>query len=97
MVLPSLTEGQPLSILEALSYGMPVIATNVGGIPDIIVNKENGFLIAPKSASELSDRMAYFMDQPASISQISEKNSAIFEQRFTVQQYLSSTESWLIQ
>lgn len=46
-ILPSYNEGMPMSILEAMSFGVPTIATNVGGIPEVIVNNENGFLIIP--------------------------------------------------
>ena len=44
-ILPSYHEGLPISILEAMSYSLPVISTNVGGIPEILKNGENGFLI----------------------------------------------------
>lgn len=46
-VLPSYTEGLPISILEAMSYKLPIISTNVGGIPEIVFNNVNGFLITP--------------------------------------------------
>ena len=44
-VLPSYTEAFPLSILEAMQYGIPVVATNVGGVSDVIENGKNGLLI----------------------------------------------------
>jgi len=50
----SLSEGMPLSILEAMATGLPVISTPVGGIPDIIKDKENGFLVSPKNYKELA-------------------------------------------
>ena len=43
-VLGSLYEGNPITILEAMSVGLPIIAPNVGGIPDVVVDKKNGFL-----------------------------------------------------
>jgi glycosyltransferase involved in cell wall biosynthesis len=42
-------------LLEAMAAGLPVIATNVGGIPDIIKNKENGILIPPRSPEAVAD------------------------------------------
>src|SRR5690606_27051470 len=47
VILPSYNEGLPMVLLEAMSYGKPVIATPVGGIPEIVKQKSNGFLVAP--------------------------------------------------
>ena len=47
-ILPSLFEGMPITIVEAMAAGMPIIASNVGGIPDIMTNDKNGILIRPE-------------------------------------------------
>ncbi len=52
-LLPSLGEGIPLSLLEVMRLGIPCIATNVGGIPEIITNNESGILIEPKDGKSL--------------------------------------------
>ncbi len=52
-LLPSLGEGIPLSLLEVMRIGIPCIATNVGGIPEIIINNESGILITPNENQEL--------------------------------------------
>lgn len=52
-VLPSYNEGLPISILEAISYGKPVIATPVGGIPEVVRPGFNGWLIEPGNKSAL--------------------------------------------
>lgn len=46
-ILPSYVEGVPISILEAMSYGLPILSTPVGGIPEIVENGVNGFLFQP--------------------------------------------------
>ena len=52
-VLPSLNEGFPFSIVEAMGAGLPVIATDVGGNAEAIVHGTTGFIIPPKNSSEL--------------------------------------------
>jgi glycosyltransferase involved in cell wall biosynthesis len=54
-VLPSLEEGQGLVVLEAQAAQIPVVATNIGGIPDFIENEKSGFLIEPKNSKAISD------------------------------------------
>lgn len=56
-VLPSYNEGLPVSVLEAMSHGMPVISTTVGGIPQLVRDGEDGFLIAPGDVRALSERL----------------------------------------
>ena len=46
-ILPSYNEGLPISVLEAMSYSLPIISTNVGGIPEILKSGENGFILEP--------------------------------------------------
>lgn len=55
MVLPSYNEGLPVSLLEAMSYGMPVISTRVGSIEDLVINEVNGILIEPGDVECLYD------------------------------------------
>ncbi len=62
-VLPSRLEGLPTTILEALVLGVPVVASNVGGIPDIIQNGKNGLLVPPEDVKALSQAIMRLIDE----------------------------------
>ncbi len=61
-ILPSLSEGVPKVLLEAMSKGLPVITTEVGGIPDIIKHNENGILIPPGSPAAISEAIESILE-----------------------------------
>lgn len=62
LILPSYVEGLPLSILEAMSYCKPVISTPVGGIPSMIENGVNGFLITPGDGAAFIEKIIYLIE-----------------------------------
>ena len=63
-ILPSYNEGLPLSILEAMSYRLPVISTPVGGTAEAVQEGVNGFLVPPGDKAALHDRLLRFIAQP---------------------------------
>ncbi len=63
-LLPSITEAFPYAILEAGKIGLPVIATSVGGIPEIIDDMESGILIQSKNPGEVARALAYLIQEP---------------------------------
>jgi glycosyltransferase involved in cell wall biosynthesis len=66
-ILPSYNEGVPISILESMSYGKAVISTNVGGIPEIVRDKENGLLLAAGDLKQIEGAIDFFLDNPGLI------------------------------
>jgi len=54
-LLPSVSEGLPTVLLEAASFGLPIIATNINGIPDIVINGKTGFLVNRKSYDQYAE------------------------------------------
>jgi glycosyltransferase involved in cell wall biosynthesis len=61
-VLPSYNEGLPVALLEALAAGLAVVATPVGGIPEVVLDGHNGFLVPCGDAGALADRLALLAD-----------------------------------
>lgn len=63
LILPSISEGLGMTIIEAMACGKPVIGTKVGGIPELIKNNYNGFLIEPNNPDELKLRIKFLIDE----------------------------------
>jgi glycosyltransferase involved in cell wall biosynthesis len=63
-------EHHPFAVLEALSTGLPVVTTSVGGIPETIENGENGFLVEPFNPAQFADKILYLLEHPAEASEM---------------------------
>ncbi|MEE0211139.1 MAG: glycosyltransferase family 4 protein [Negativibacillus sp.] len=60
--LPSYNEGMPMSILDAMGYGLPIVSTNVGGIPKIVQNGKNGYCVEPGNIIEMSEAIKILIE-----------------------------------
>jgi glycosyltransferase involved in cell wall biosynthesis len=63
-------EHHPFAVLEALSTGLPVVTTSVGGIPETIESGKNGFLVEPFNPKRFADRILYLLEHPAEAEQM---------------------------
>jgi glycosyltransferase involved in cell wall biosynthesis len=75
-------ENLPFAVLEALSTGLPVVTTYVGGIPEMIDSGKNGFLVQPFNAKQLTDKVLYFLEHPADASEMGFLARKIILERF---------------
>lgn len=92
-VLPSLYEGLPMGLLEAMSYGVPCVATPVGGVPDIIKDGVNGLLVPLGDSVALADALLRLLESPALRAQLSEAGRATVSRAYC----LSAVEAQLRQ
>lgn len=67
--LSSIAEGTPVTILEAMSVGLPVVATNVGGIPALVLDRVTGTLVPPNDADAMAAALAAYIQQPETATQ----------------------------
>ncbi|MFL6255623.1 MAG: glycosyltransferase family 4 protein [Pyrinomonadaceae bacterium] len=87
LVLPSHTEGTPNSIVEAMSQGIPIIATDVGGIPDML-GRDAGLLVPVGDARALADAMLRLADDPVLRASLGRAGRARYEATFSLQAVL---------
>jgi glycosyltransferase involved in cell wall biosynthesis len=88
-VLPSLADNSPNVIIESLCCGTPVVAFEVGGIPDLIINGENGFLAKKSDAQSLAENMSKALTTNWNREEISEKAKKKYDKNVQVDGYLS--------
>jgi glycosyltransferase involved in cell wall biosynthesis len=73
-VLPSLSEGFGIVILEAMASGLPIVASNVGGIPYLVQNEINGFLVEPKNPDQIAEKVLHLLKNDKLMQDISDNN-----------------------
>jgi glycosyltransferase involved in cell wall biosynthesis len=83
LVVPSLTEGSPLIVLEAMAAGVPVVASAVGGIPDQIGHGEAGILVPPSDPDALGEALGALLQDPAYARRLGEAGRRRTENEFS--------------
>lgn len=84
-VLPSYTEGLPLVVIEAMACGLPVIASKVGGIPEVISDSENGFLVQPQKEDVLKVKLETLVTDPNLREQFGKFSMQIIDDEFNIE------------
>ena len=81
-VLPAIYENFPFAILEAQATGLPVISTKVGGIPEILVDNENGFVIEPRDPTQLTQKVLALLQDPKLAKTMGDRGRKLIEEKF---------------
>jgi glycosyltransferase involved in cell wall biosynthesis len=77
--------------MEAMAHGIAVVATRVGGIPEIVENGQTGLLVEAKNANDLFDKIVYLIKNPHIQKKLGERARQSIQQRFSVQEFIRET------
>ena len=91
---PSLEDSLGIRILEAMSSGNPVVASRIGGIPEIIQPYENGMLIAPGDSTKLAEHIIHLLENEDLRKELSQNSRETIEKRFSVKVMAEKTHSF---
>jgi len=84
-VLTSFNEGLPLAVLEALGAGLPVVATRVGGTPELVLTNVNGILVEPGDAKGTAAAVRTLLDDPNVAARLGQRGNELVREHFTVE------------
>jgi glycosyltransferase involved in cell wall biosynthesis len=91
-VLPSGNEGTPVTAIEALASGCPVVATRVGGVPDVVDDGTDGFLVPPGAVDELATRLAELATDPGLRARMGDAGQARMRTRYAVDRLIDDID-----
>lgn len=92
LAVSSTNEGTPVSAIEAMAAGRPVVATRVGGLPDLIADGTTGFLVPPGDAGSLAAAILRILRDPDAAGRVGNAARAVAQARFPVERLLSDVE-----
>ena len=95
-VLPSLREGMPFSVLEAMGAGLPVVATTVGGVPEVVDEGETGLLVPPRNASALTQATLALLNDADRRTRMGAAALRKVHSQFTMDRMIENTEKALL-
>jgi glycosyltransferase involved in cell wall biosynthesis len=88
----SIFEGLPLSLLEAMAMKLPVVATEVGGMPEVIINGKTGFLVPPHSPEALAKQICLLLSNEEMRHQFGQEGRFLVEERFSMKRMVRQLE-----
>lgn len=81
-ILPSYQEGQPMSILDAMAYGLPIVSTEIGGIPQQVVDGKSGFLVKPGDTAKTAEKIAALLTDRELFESASRESLGIADKKY---------------
>lgn len=93
-VLPSLTEGMPNAVLESMAAGVPVVASRVGGVPEIVDDGVTGLLVPAADPLALAEAILRVLDEPDLAGAMARRGRELVRERYSRQRMARDTENW---
>lgn len=90
--LPSYNEGMPMSVLEAMGYGLPIVSTNVGGIPRIVHNSKNGYICQPGDTDGFAKAIIEILQDAEELKAFSNCSYEIVREKYSLESHLKLIE-----
>ncbi len=91
-LFPTYHEGMPMAVLEAMSYGLGIVTTAVGGIPKLIRYKENGYLEKPGDVSKIAEDVICLLQEEATCRYLGQRARALVGQNYSLEAHLEKLE-----
>ncbi|MFP4057410.1 MAG: glycosyltransferase family 4 protein [Candidatus Brocadiia bacterium] len=95
-VLPSLLEGMPNTALEAMAVGLPVVASAVDGVPEVVVDGETGLLVSPGDPHLLRDTIGRLLTEPQLAARMGRAGRERVRRHFALDRTLAAAEAWCL-
>lgn len=91
--LPSYNEGMPMSVLDAMGYGLPIVSTNVGGIPKIVINGRNGYVFDPADCEKMADCISNILNDTFLRNMLGKESYLIIEAQYSLDEHLKKIKT----
>jgi glycosyltransferase involved in cell wall biosynthesis len=93
VVIPSFEEGIPQSLTQALAMERPVVASAVGGVPEVVKDGVTGLLVPPRNPAVLAEKISFILNNPSTGARMGKSGRQVIQERYSMECMLTQTEN----
>jgi len=93
VAIPSFEEGIPQSLTQALAMERPVVASAVGGVPEVVKDGVTGLLVPPREPAILAEKIAFILNNPSSGARMGQLGRQVIHERYSLESMVIQTEN----